>query len=41
MKNIEFRATSKYGLTFVENIDGRKLTRLVSKEAAERNISEY
>ena len=41
MKNIEFRATSKYGLTFVENIDGRKLTRLVKKEAAKRNVNEH
>ena len=41
MKNIEFRATSKYGLTFVEKIDGRKLTRFVAKEAAKRNVSEH
>ena len=41
MKNIEFRATSKYGLTFVEKIDGRKLTRFVAKEAAKRNVNEH
>ena len=41
MKNIEFRATSKYGLTFGEKIDGRKLTRFVAKEAAKRNVNEH
>lgn len=41
MKNIEFRATSKFGSTFAEKIDGRKLTRFVAKEAAKRNVSEH
>ena len=41
MKNIEFRAVSKFGLTFIEKIDGRKLTRFVAKEAAKRNVSEH
>ena len=41
MKNIEFRAVSKFGSTFVEKIDGRKLTRFVAKEAAKRNVSEH
>ena len=41
MKNIEFRAVSKFGLTFIEKIDGRKLTRFVAKEAAKRNVNEH
>ena len=41
MKNIEFRATGKFGSTFEEKIDGRKLTRFVAKEAAKRNVSEH
>ena len=41
MKNIEFKAVSKFGSTFAEKIDGRKLTRFVAKEAAKRNVSEH
>ena len=41
MKNIEFRATGKFGSTFEEKFDGRKLTRLVAKEAAKRNVNEH
>ena len=41
MKNIEFSAVSKFGLTFTEKIDGRKLTHFVKKEAAKRNVSEH
>ena len=41
MKNIEFSAVTKFGSTFTEKIDGRKLTRLVKKEAAKRNVSEH
>ena len=41
MKNIEFNATGKFGSTFVEKIDGRKLTRFVAKEAAKRNVNEH
>ena len=41
MKNIEFIAVSKFGSTFTEKIDGRKLTRFVAKEAAKRNVSEH
>ena len=41
MKNIEFRVTDKYGSTYREKFNGRKFSRLVSKEAAERKISEY
>lgn len=41
MKNIEFRATNKFGSTYREKFNGRKFTRLVAKEVAERNICEY
>ena len=38
MKNIEFKATNEFGVIYSEKLDGRKLTRLVEKEAKERNI---
>lgn len=41
MRNIELRTRNKFGVTNIEKFNGRKLTRLVKKEAAERNISEY
>ena len=41
MKNIEFRATDKFGKTYSEKLNGRKLTRFVAKEAAKRNINEH
>lgn len=41
MRNIELRTTNKFGVTNTEKFNGRKLTRFVAKEAAERNISEY
>ena len=41
MKNIEFKATDKYGKTYSEKLNGRKLTRFVAKEAAKRNINEH
>ena len=40
MRNIEFRTTDKFGLTCIEKLNGRKLTRFVKKEAVERNVSE-
>ena len=41
MKNIEFRATDKFGKTYSEKLNGRKLTHFVAKEAAKRNINEH
>lgn len=41
MRNIQLKTTDKFGVTKTEKFNGRKLTRLVAKEAAERNISEY
>ena len=41
MKNIEFRATDKFGKTYSEKLNGRKLTRFIAKEAAKRNINEH
>ena len=41
MRNIEFRATNEFGEIYSEKLDGRKLTRFVAKEAAERNINEH
>ena len=41
MKNIEFKATDKFGKTYSEKLNGRKLTRFVAKEAAKRNINEH
>ncbi len=41
MKNIEFRATNKFGSTFREKFNGIRFTRLVKKESAERNVSTY
>lgn len=40
MRNIEFRVTNEFGETFSEKLDGRKFTRFVKKEAAERNVRE-
>lgn len=41
MKNIEFRASNKFGGTYREQFNGRKFTLKVKNEAAERNISTY
>ena len=41
MKNIEFKAIDKFGKTYSEKLNGRKLTRFVAKEAAKRNINEH
>ena len=40
MRNIEFRVTNEFGENFIEKLDGRKFTRFVKKEAAERNVRE-
>ena len=40
MRNIEFRATNEFGEIFSEKLDGRKFTRFVEKESAERNVRE-
>lgn len=39
MKNIEFKALTKFGETFREQFNGRKFSRLVVNEAKDRNIS--
>ena len=41
MKNIEFKAIDKFGKTYSEKLNGRKLTRFVAKEAAKRNVNEH
>ena len=41
MKNIEFRVSNKFGSTYLEQFNGRKFTRFVRNEAAERDISTY
>ena len=40
MRNIEFKVTNEFGENFIEKLDGRKFTRFVKKEAAERNVRE-
>ena len=40
MRNIEFRATNEFGEIYSEKLNGRKFTRFVKKESAERNVSE-
>lgn len=41
MRNIELITTNKFGEISKEKFNGRKLTRFIAKEAAERDINEY